>query len=159
MPRSLHSPIICSSVTGFPCAYFCWYIFPFLLTSTVNSLDKAFVTEIPTPCKPPETLYVFLSNLPPACNFVITISTAGLLYLGCKSTGMPLPLSITAIELSLWIVTLILLQNPARASSMLLSTASKTRWCRPLKEVSPMYMLGRFLTALKPARTWMSFAP
>src|SRR3989344_340216 len=65
----------------------------------------------------------------------------------------------TVMELSLCIMTLILLQNPARASSMLLSTTSYTRWCRPLRVVSPMYMEGLFLTALRPSITWMSLAP
>ena len=42
----------------------------------------------------PDTLYELSSNLPPACKVVKTISIARLfLYLGWKSTGIPLPLS------------------------------------------------------------------
>ena len=43
------------------------------------------------------------------------------------STGTPLPLSVTVIELSLLINTLITLQYPASASSTALSTISYTR--------------------------------
>ena len=41
--------------------------------------------------------------------------------------GMPRPLSMTEIELSVWMVTMMSSQCPARASSMELSTTSKTR--------------------------------
>ena len=40
------------------------------------------------------------------------------------STGMPRPLSDTVIELSAWMVTLIVSQWPASASSIELSTTS-----------------------------------
>jgi len=72
------------------------------------------------------------------------------------SVGMPRPLSITLIELSVWIVTVISLQKPANASSMALSTTSNTMWCRPVpSEVSPMYIPGRLRTASKPFSTLM----
>ena len=35
-----------------------------ILSSSLD--DNALTTETPTPCKPPETLYEFWSNLPPA---------------------------------------------------------------------------------------------
>ena len=48
----------------------------------------------------------------------------------------------------------------ARASSIELSTTSKTRWCRPVpSEVSPMYMPGRLRTASRPSRIWMLDSP
>ena len=49
---------------------------------------------------------------------------AGFFSVLCMSTGMPRPLSSTVIELSKWIVTLIVSQNPANASSTELSTIS-----------------------------------
>ena len=88
--------------------------------------DKALTTETPTPCKPPETLYELSSNLPPACKTVIITSAAGFFSSGCMSTGMPLPLSETVTELSTFISTVIASQCPAKASSIELSTTSKT---------------------------------
>jgi len=44
-----------------------------------------FTTETPTPCSPPETLYVSLSNFPPACSTVITTSAAGFFSVACMS--------------------------------------------------------------------------
>src|SRR3954467_10289826 len=71
--------------------------------------------------------------------------------------GMPRPLSSTEIELSVWMVTRISSQNPARASSTALSTTSNTMWCKPVpSEVSPMYMPGRLRTASRPFRTLMA---
>ena len=69
--------------------------------------DNALTQDTPTPCRPPETLYEFWSNLPPACSSVMTISAAlrwnsSSLWM---SVGMPRPLSVTEIELSVWIVT------------------------------------------------------
>ena len=70
------------------------------------------------------------------------------------STGMPLPSSVTDMELSSWITTSILEQWPAKASSIELSTTSKTMWCKPVpSSVSPIYIPGRFLTASKPFKT------
>src|SRR5260221_14683594 len=69
---------------------------------------------------------------------------------------MPRPLSMTLIELSVWIVTVISLQKPASASSMALPLASITMWYRPFQsEVSPMYMPGRLRTASSPFSTLM----
>ena len=64
-------------------------------------LLKAFVTEAPTPCKPPEVLYALLSNLPPACKTVNTTSTVGFPSSGWISTGIPRPLSSTLMAPSL----------------------------------------------------------
>src|SRR3954468_1022376 len=74
--------------------------------------------------------------------------------------GMPRPLSSTETELSVWMVTTISSQNPARASSTALSTTSNTMWCKPVpSEVSPMYMPGRLRTASSPFRTLIESEP
>ena len=86
--------------------------------------DRAFTTETPTPWSPPETLYASFSNLPPAWSIVITTSAADFPSFSCMSVGMPRPLSTTVTLLSTWIVTSILLQKPACASSIELSTTS-----------------------------------
>ena len=79
----------------------------------------------PTPCSPPETLYAFDSNFPPAWSFVITTSSVSIPFtVECGPTGMPEPLSTTVIELLVWMVTLISLARPAIASSTELSTTS-----------------------------------
>ena len=93
-------------------------------TSADKWLESALTHETPTPCKPPETLYVSLSNLPPAPIFVITTSNADFPSFLCKSTGIPRPLSSTRIEFPSKIVTLIVSQYPAKASSIELSTTS-----------------------------------
>src|SRR5205823_4788781 len=49
------------------------------------------------------------------------------------------------------IVTSILVQNPARCSSIELSRTSKTMWCNPRSSGSPIYMPGRFRTASSPS--------
>jgi len=59
-------------------------------------VDRAFTTEEPTPCRPPETAYAPPPNLPPACRIVSTTSTVD--FDGseeCGSTGIPRPLSMT----------------------------------------------------------------
>ena len=66
---------------------------------------------------------------------------------------MPRPLSETYITFPGKSFTTILVQTPARASSMALSTISYTRWCRPLGPVEPMYMPGRLRTASRPSST------
>ena len=58
-------------------------------------------------------------------NFITSI--VDLPILGCIPTGIPLPSSVTVIELSSLIQTSIFLQYPANASSILLSTISYTR--------------------------------
>src|SRR6185437_10543146 len=120
--------------------------------------ESAFTTETPTPWRPPETLYEFWSNLPPACSSVMTISAAERLRSSSSlmSVGIPRPLSTTEMELSVWMITLMSSQWPASASSIALSTTSNTMWCRPVpSEVSPMYMAGRLRTASRPLRILM----
>src|SRR5574344_1749728 len=68
VPVESESPMICTSCRGFPQENSCIYILPFLRTSARRYVESAFTQETPTPCKPPDTLYVPLSNLPPACN-------------------------------------------------------------------------------------------
>ncbi len=58
-------------------------------------VESAFTTEMPTPCRPPETAYDLPSNLPPACSVVMTTSSADRFSTGCSSTGMPRPSSLT----------------------------------------------------------------
>ena len=58
---------------------------------------------------------------------VNTTSTAGIPAFLLIPTGIPRPLSITVMELSSLIVTSIVSQNPAKASSTALSTISYTK--------------------------------
>ena len=55
-------------------------------------------------------------------------------------------------------LTSIFVHLPARASSMELSTISRTRFINPWTPVDPMYMPGRLRTASRPSRTWMFLA-
>jgi hypothetical protein len=85
-------------------------------TITSRRLASALVTLTPTPCKPPEKLYAALpplSNLPPACRRVKTISTTLTRSSGCRPTGMPRPSSSTLTEPSPWRVTSIAVATPA----------------------------------------------
>mmetsp|Transcript_25326 Transcript_25326/g.45660 ORF Transcript_25326/g.45660 Transcript_25326/m.45660 type:complete len:243 (+) Transcript_25326:1613-2341(+) len=98
-----------------------FFFVPFLrstLTST-NSL-KALTTLIPTPCNPPLTLYPLscpaLSNFPPACRTVNTVSNAEILVVGCKSVGIPRPLSATVHQFLFFPVTLSPLASTCDAS-------------------------------------------
>ena len=86
--------------------------------------ESAFTTETPTPCKPPETLYEFWSNLPPACRWVMITSAAETPSSSWIATGMPRPLSVTVTEPSPFSVTSMRSQWPASDSSMALSTTS-----------------------------------
>jgi hypothetical protein len=89
--------------------------------------ERAFTTETPTPCRPPETLYEppsWFSNLPPACSAVSASSRPDTFSVGWMSTGMPRPLSTTVTELSTWMVTSTRSAKPASASSIELSTTS-----------------------------------
>src|ERR1700732_1496358 len=147
-----------SLVVGTPFSYDCSHTSPSRQISSSSLSASAFTTETPTPCSPPETLYVSLSNFPPACNTVITTSAAGFFSVACMSTGMPRPLSITVTLLSSCTITLISSQKPAMASSTELSQTSQTMWSKPIPPVEPMYIAGRLRTASMPPRTLMEVA-
>ena len=49
-------PTFSSFVLGSPSEYSCLYFAPSLSISKTNLLLRAFTTETPTPCRPPETL-------------------------------------------------------------------------------------------------------
>ena len=86
--------------------------------------DSAFTTAAPTPWSPPDTLYAWLSNLPPAWRYVITVSNADFPVRACVSIGIPRPLSVTTTLPSDLIVISMRSQKPAIASSIELSTIS-----------------------------------
>ena len=116
-------------------------------------------TDTPTPCRPPEISYTSCENLPPACSCVIITSAADIPSPLWIPTGIPRPSSDTDAELSVYNVTTILLQCPANASSIELSTTSYNMWCNPLiSSVLPMYIPGRFRTASRPLRTLIESA-
>ena len=111
---------------------------------------------MPTPCRPPLTLYASDSNLPPACRVVKTVVSADSFVFGLGFTGIPLPLSVTVTDPFFSRRTSIELHRPAIASSTELSTTSQTKWCNPLGPVEPMYIAGLFRTASRPSKTFMS---
>src|SRR6185437_11971646 len=78
--------------------------------------------------------------------------------LGCGSTGIPRPSSVTVSWPSASSRTEITLAWPATASSMALSSTSANRWCRDRSSVPPMYMPGRLRTGSRPSSTSMSLA-
>ena len=94
-----------------------------------------------------------LSNFPPACRTVRTVSRALTPVLGWRPVGMPLPSSLTVQDPSGSRTVSMMVAWPARASSTQLSTTSQTRWCRPSGPVEPMYMPGRLRTGSRPSRT------
>ena len=151
-------PIVLSGATGAPRSYRWKYVSPSLRTVTSNHSESALTTWIPTPWRPPETLYVFRSNFDPAWRTVRTISRVGRLYFGWISTGIPRPLSATEQVPSSWRVTVMSVQHPARTSSIELSTTSSTSCCSPRPSVDPMYIPGRFRTAERPSRIWIELA-
>src|SRR5690606_3602789 len=134
-------PSFCSG-PGSELTYFCVQITPPRWISTSRRLDRAFTTDTPTPCKPPDTAYDLLSNLPPACSTVSATSTPGFFIVGCSSTGKPRPSSSTRTPPSASSVTSTRVAYPAIASSTALSTTSQIKWCRPRSPVEPMYMPG-----------------
>ena len=113
--------------SGLPRWYSCMCTLPSRCTSTRRWLESALTTETPTPCRPPDTLYPRPPNLPPACRIVCTTSSADLPVCFCFSTGMPRPLSLTVMRSSLWMTTSMRSQTPFMASSMELSSTSRTR--------------------------------
>ena len=76
----------------------------------MHQSESALTHETPTPCRPPETLYESLSNLPPACSVVMTTSSAGFFMVAWMSTGIPRPLSRTVMLPSFWMLTRIVSQ-------------------------------------------------
>ena len=111
---------------------------PFLSLVTSTYSLSALTTLIPTPCSPPDTLYPeeepALSNFPPAWSTVSTVSRAEVPVVGCKSYGMPRPLSTMVMQLppsslcgSSCKVTVIREAWPASASSTELSSTSQMR--------------------------------
>src|SRR3954470_103432 len=162
VPRRSLRPVTLSGSTATPSRNSIWFTCPSRQIVRRSHSESAFTTDTPTPCRPPDTLYELESNLPPACSSVMTISAAERLASSSSlmPVGMPRPLSSTEIELSVWIVSTISSQYPARASSTALSTTSNTMWCRPVpSEVSPMYIPGRLRTASSPFRTLIESEP
>ena len=154
VPRSVVVPTTLSGPWGSPILY-CWRCsLPSRAIVSVSAPERALTTDTPTPCRPPATLYELSSNLPPACSTVMMTSAAERFSSLWMSVGMPRPLSVTVTDSSAWMVTTMRSQWPPRASSIELSTTSKTMWCRPVpSSVSPMYMPGRLRTASRPFNT------
>ena len=131
--------------------------YPSLWTSTFTNVERAFTTEIPTPWRPPLTVYAPDSNFPPACKVVKTVVRAETFVFGWGFTGIPLPLSSTVTDPFFSKETFISEHLPAIASSTELSTTSQMRWCKPFGPVDPIYIAGLFLTASRPSRIFISF--
>ena len=106
---SVGAPFLTGAV-GTPNLYSCDQWKPSRFTTTDKSVERAFTTEIPTPCKPPDTEYPPSPNFPPACKTVRTTSSAGFFSTGWISTGIPRPLSTTWRDPSGIKVTLISVQ-------------------------------------------------
>src|SRR5258706_143104 len=128
-------------------------------TVTSSRDDSALVTDTPTPCSPPENEYAppaRLSNLPPACRRVKTISSTGTFSSGCKPTGMPRPSSSTLMLPSVLTVTSMCWPNPDSSSSEALSMTSWTM-CNGLSV--RVYIPGRCLTGSRPFKTLIDASP
>ncbi len=78
VPRPSSFPKDLSLPAGMPRLNFIPHSFPSRRTRTSSQAERAFTTESPTPWRPPDTLYIFRSNLPPEWRVVKTISTPGL---------------------------------------------------------------------------------
>src|SRR5205085_11528875 len=93
------APVFFSLLVGSPFEYVCSQVKPSRQISSSSSSLSAFTQLTPTPCSPPETLYDEESNLPPACNLVITTCAAGTFSpsMSILPTGIPRPLSTTVI--------------------------------------------------------------
>src|SRR5204863_9617106 len=103
VPRFLLAPAFFSLLVGSPLEYVCSHVRPSRQISSANSSLNALTHDTPTPCSPPETLYVEESNFPPACSLVITTCAAGIFWpsISIGSTGIARPLSTTVNELSI----------------------------------------------------------
>src|SRR5258708_22876854 len=96
VPRFFVAPAFFSLLVGSPLEYVCSQVNPSRQISSSSSSLSAFTQETPTPCSPPETLYVEESNFPPACSVVITTCAAGSLSPSSNvisSSALPPPLS------------------------------------------------------------------
>ena len=93
-------PRTISGLTASPCANFIQCSWPSRQIVSSSHSDSALTTETPTPCRPPETLYELLLNLPPACRTVrMTIAASTVLPpTSIGPVGMPRPLSSTETE-------------------------------------------------------------
>ena len=76
VPEPFDLPTTFSGALASPFLNSIKYFFPSLSMYSSNFSERAFVTDTPTPCKPPEILYELWSNFPPACNCVIITSAA-----------------------------------------------------------------------------------
>src|SRR5437773_8931491 len=91
-------PVAVSGAFGTPRSYSCVHSLPSRRISTSSHSLSALTTEMPTPWRPPDTLYAECSNLPPECSTVRTTSAADLPLSLWMSTGIPRPLSPTEHE-------------------------------------------------------------
>ena len=98
------------------------------LPPPMPSLRQCVGDQTPTPSSRRKSRTLSKSNLPPACKVHMISSSADLfLNLGCGSTGMPRPLSVTATKPSASISTSMKLACPSSASSMELSNRPRRR--------------------------------
>ncbi len=120
-------------------------IYRFYLDMNIVELKRCYGE--PTPCNPPETLYPPPPNFPPAWKIVRNGHQQRDVLSFWISTQEFRP-SITTFDGVIGsIKTWMWLANPARASSIELSTISHTRWWRPSFEVD-QYVPGRIRTKL-----------
>jgi len=56
VPVSVVSPITFRGVTSIPRSHLIWCTWPSLLTVVSRYSERAFTTDSPTPCRPPDTL-------------------------------------------------------------------------------------------------------
>ena len=70
-------PMISSFFVVSPRSKAMWCRLPSRSTHTSSFSERAFTTDTPTPCSPPDTLYVALSNFPPAWSIESATSTPG----------------------------------------------------------------------------------
>src|SRR3989344_4808778 len=159
VPCNFDVPTFFALPIGFPpFLYSCMYCPPSRCTSARTCEERAFTTETPTPCKPPETLYPSPPNFPPAWSIVMTVSSVETFVFGWMSTGMPRPSSATRTRFSGRSAISMSFANPPIASSRELSKTSQTRWWSPAELVVPMYIPGRRRTAPKPSSTVIELA-
>ena len=120
--------------------------------------ERAFTTETPTPCRPPEIRYPSPPNLPPAFRVVRTTSTAGrrslALGMGLRDAAAvvdrPRPRRPSAADDD---PVAVARPSPRRSSCRRpRRRGGAARGC----SVVPMYIPGRRRTCSTPSRTWIS---